>query len=184
MCVLDSAYFIDIITASIPTLHRVGIDHLEMSVEDHSSTALFGEVFIFVLGIHMVLAERTPSIVELGTVQSQQSREQLSLHLLFSCVHGIAVDEVALPLRVRMEVHIEAKSLLLLIVLTQFSHGVYCWLLEDVRVIIKPVQVLPKDIHPVVAIGHPIRIEHGHEFEDEIFSEEVCSCIVRQQKFE
>lgn len=68
MCVFDGTNFVDVIAARVPTLHGVGVDYLEVGVEDYSSAALLREIFVFILGVHVILAERTASVVEFGTI--------------------------------------------------------------------------------------------------------------------
>ena len=58
-----------------------------MSIENYSTTTLFSQIFISILGIHMMLAERAIKIVKLNAIQRQYSSKELSLDLLLIVLH-------------------------------------------------------------------------------------------------
>jgi hypothetical protein len=69
MCVFNRADFVEIGAAGIAAFHRIGIGDLKVRIEDNPPTAFLGHVFIFILGVHVVLAEGASIVVELGAVQ-------------------------------------------------------------------------------------------------------------------
>lgn len=170
MSVLNGGDFVHVGTCSVSAFHSVCVCHVEVSVEDHSSAALFGHVFVPVLGVHVVLAEGTADVVEFRAVQGQDSGEELGLDLLLSSLHGISIDEIALALRMRVQIDINTQSLLVLVVLTELAHGEDCWLFLHIRTMVKPIQILAEDVHAVVSVIHSIGIEHRHQLKHKIFA--------------
>lgn len=71
MSVLYWGDFVEKGTCGVSTLHRIGVCKLELSVENYSSCTLLSHVFIFVLRVHMVLAEGTIVVFKLDTVQGK-----------------------------------------------------------------------------------------------------------------
>ena len=61
----------------------------------------------------MSLIKRTVLVVEFDTVQGKDLCEQLCLCLGLGVLEGIPVDEIALALRVGVEVHVKTQGALL-----------------------------------------------------------------------
>jgi len=46
---------------------------------------------------------------------------------------------------------------------------------------VKPIKVLPKAVHPVVAIEDSVGIKHGYDEEVEVFPQLDCLCLIASQ---
>lgn len=51
-----------------------------------------------------------------------------------------------------------------------------------VRVHIEPVQILVENVHPIMPMIDPIRVQHWHQHEHEILPQKHSPCILRQQE--
>ena len=69
-----------------------------------------------------MLTEGTDQEVKLSAIDAQQFGEQLSLCLLRQGLEGIAVDEVALLLGVRVQVDVKRQTAFAGVVEAQLSH--------------------------------------------------------------
>lgn len=63
----------------------------------------------------------------------------MGLDLLFDGFHGVAINEIALFLRVSVKIDINVQSLLVLVILAKLTHREHRRLLLHIRAIIKPV---------------------------------------------
>jgi hypothetical protein len=80
------------------------MDHLEFSVVEHPSTALFGVGVVPVFGVHCFLGVDTIQVLEVRTVILQHFAEYLSLYLLNKLLKSVAVDKEAFARGVRVKV--------------------------------------------------------------------------------
>lgn len=62
--------------------------------------------------------------------------------------------------------------------LTQFSHTIARWILDGIGSFIVTIKILVKLVHSAVPIRHTIRVKHGNQDKDKIFSEQVCSVVI------
>lgn len=147
-------------------------------VENHTSTALLADIFVSILRLHVFSTENALLELKIDTVSAERLGIQLTLNLLNELVDCISKDEVALKGRVSMQVQIHKHPLLLPVVLTQFLHCKARRLPLRVRIRVVSVKVLIQGVHPTMTPRYSVRVEHGDEYKDEVFSEEVSPHVV------
>ena len=73
MAVGYGCYFVEIVAGSVAALHGVGVVHVEVSIEDNSSTALFWHILVFVFCVHVVFAETAVEVVKFNAVEGKET---------------------------------------------------------------------------------------------------------------
>lgn len=69
MRILNTTYLINIVAASVATLHSVCMSNLKVSIKDNSSTAFLCKILVLVFGVHVIFAEWTSSVIKFWTVE-------------------------------------------------------------------------------------------------------------------
>lgn len=80
----------------------------------------------------------------------------MSLGLLLSSIHRVAVDKVSFFLRMCVQIHIEAQSLVFTVELTHFFDSKYCRLAINIRFNVEPIKILTEGVHPVMTVVHSV----------------------------
>ena len=73
MAVGYGCYLVEIVAGSVAALHGIGVVHVEMSIEDNSSTALFWHILVFVFCVHVIFTETAVEVIELDAVEGKET---------------------------------------------------------------------------------------------------------------
>ena len=117
-------------------------------------------------------------IIKVDSIQMDYLRIQLRFNLLRKILDGIPVEEARLSGVVAVEIEIEEKPLVSVIVIKEFSDSVNSWLLEVIVLVIITIQILVVNIHSVVTMVNPIWIDHGDYLKHKQISQLLGSCII------
>ncbi len=117
-------------------------------------------------------------IIKVNGIQVDHFGIQLRFNLFGKILDCISVEEACLSGVVAVEIEIEEKPLVSVIVIKKFSDPVYSWLLEVIVLVIITIQILVVDIHSVVTMVNPIWIDHGDYLKHKQISQLLGSCII------
>ena len=87
-------------------------------------------------------------------------RIQLSLDLFGKIFNGVTIEETGFFGIMTVEIEIKEKSLIFVIVIQKLCYSVDGWLLKVIILFIITVKILVVDVHPIVSVIYPIRINH------------------------
>jgi len=134
----------------VAALEGVGVDDSQLFVEDHPCAALFADVFVPVLGLHVLSRKDALFELKVDAVLGEHLRVELTLHLLDELVDGVAEDEVAFEGGVGMQVQVHEQSFVFGVVLAKFFDCETGGLLLGVWSAVVAVEVLVECVHPAV----------------------------------
>lgn len=124
----------------------------ELLVEDHTAAALLIQVFVLVLGLHMLPRENALFKLKINAVLAEDLREDMALNLIDIIEDGIAENEVPFVSGMSVQVQVHEELLIFIEMLAQLHHGVTGRLLHGVWVLVIAVEVLIKSVHSAVPV--------------------------------
>lgn len=100
------------------------MDNTELFIKDHTTTSLLIHVLKSIPCLHVFSRKITLVKLKVDTVLAQQLREECALDLEHKIIDSITKDKVAFVGWVGVQVQIEEKPLILVVVFNEFPDGI------------------------------------------------------------
>jgi len=142
-------------------------------VHDHSTTALFGPLFVSVFWLHLFLRKVAILIFEVSIIHSEQFTKYLALNLLNEIIDGVSINKCTFFSIVSVQIKIERKSIIYYQVIGQLLDCIYCWLFLYTRVNIVSIQIFTVYVHPKIAVIHSIYVYHWNNHKHKHFFQKI-----------
>lgn len=130
-----------------------------------------------VLGVHLLPIEDAKLLFESWTVKGHKLGKHLSLSLERQFIVSIAVEKGPFLRGVAMQVEVVQQSFGLAVVTYQVLHAINGGLPVVAHQVV-PVEVVATGVKSVEALLDAIRVQHGHNNNLKVFSQQLCLLFI------